>query len=91
METFFFIIIVLLLIMGLIYCQINNKENMMGNNYQQNIQLENTFRKDQISYYKKQDTKHNTKCDESKFLKLSALTFKLTGSITISEILSFLS
>ena len=63
METFFFIIIVLLLIMGLIYCQINNKENMMGNNYQQNIQLENTFRKDQISYYKKQDTKYNTKCD----------------------------
>ena len=77
METLFFIIIVLLLIVGLIYYQMNNKENMMGNNYKQNMRLENTFRKDQISYYKNQDTKYNTKCDESKFVKLASGNTKL--------------
>ena len=77
METLFFVIIVLLLIIGLIYCQMNNKENMMGSDYKQNVRLENTFRKDQISYYKNQDTKYNTKCDETKFVKLASGNTKL--------------
>jgi len=54
METLFFILIIVILIIGLFFMNRDNKENMvMGDEAIDDFRLENSFRRDQIDYYRK--------------------------------------
>ena len=78
METLFFILIIVILIIGLFFMNRDNKENMaMGNEAIDNFRLENSFRRDQIDYYRKKNSGIHTNCEESNFLKLSNNNSKL--------------
>ena len=78
METLFFILIIVILIIGLFFMNRDNKENMaMGNEAIDNFRLENSFRRDQIDYYRKKNSGIHTNCEESNFVKLANNNSKL--------------
>jgi len=78
METLFFILIIVILIIGLFFMNRDNKENMvMGDEAIDDFRLENSFRRDQIDYYRKKNSGIHTNCEESNFLKLSNNNSKL--------------
>ena len=78
METLFFILIIVILIIGLFFMNRDNKENMtMGDEAIDDFRLENSFRRDQIDYYRKKNSGIHTNCEESNFVKLANNNSKL--------------
>jgi len=78
METLFFILIIVILIIGLFFMNRDDKETMaMGDEAIDNVRLENSFRRDQIDYYRKKNSGIHTNCEESNFVKLANNNSKL--------------